>query len=182
MIARPYKVRKELAVRFGLALLLLKPVIGPSLQELSVRVNGVPTMTRAEDSLRSRARSCRPNRLIINLQVCPVGYTGAQGIAGGPTEVTEVSGTGIELVPNLNGVLGGVLRSYRAVRMASVGYLPNKYPRYTSVRTLPNNTRGFFCSSVYLNSQEDDVQHCWSRNRRNDNNVLLIVLRNDKNQ
>ena len=131
MIARPYKVRKELAVRFGLALLLLKPVIGPSLQELSVRVNGVPTMTRAEDSLRSRARSCRPNRLIINLQVCPVGYTGAQGIAGGPTEVTEVSGTGIELVPNLNGVLGGVLRPYRAVRMASVGYLPNKYPQYT---------------------------------------------------
>ena len=91
-----------------------------------------------------------------------VGYVDTQGIYGGCTEVTEVSGTGMEVVPNsrtvgyryteltevsgtgikfvpnLTGVFGNVLRRYRTLGYASVGYLPSKFPRYSLVRTLPN--------------------------------------------
>ena len=42
----------------------------------------------------------------------------------GRTELTEVSGSGIEAVPNLARVLGRVLRPYRTLSKTSVGYLP----------------------------------------------------------
>ena len=67
-------------------------------------------------------------------RVCSVGYTSTRGIFGGRTEATEVSGTGIEFVPNLTGVFGRVLRPYRTLPKTSVGYLPQKYPRHTLVQ------------------------------------------------
>ena len=61
----------------------------------------------------------------------------ARGNYGGNTELTEVSGTGTELVPNYTGVFGRVLRPYRTVPKASLGRIsPSKYPRYTFVRIL----------------------------------------------
>ena len=70
--------------------------------------------------------------------------TGTQGIFGGCTEPTEVSGPGVKFVPNHTGVFGRVLRPYRTLPKSSVGYLPRKYPRYILVRTLPNIPLGYF--------------------------------------
>ena len=69
-------------------------------------------------------------------RVCSIG---TRGIFGGGTELyTELSGTGIEFMPKLTGVLGSVLRLYRTLPKASVGCLPSQYSRYTLVHTLPN--------------------------------------------
>ena len=57
-----------------------------------------------------------------------------RGVLGGRTQLTEVSGTGIEFVPNLTGVFGRVLRPYRTVPKTCVGYSPTKHPRYSLVR------------------------------------------------
>ena len=57
-----------------------------------------------------------------------------RGVFGGCTEVTEVSSTGIEFVPNLTKVFRRVLRPYRTLTKNSVGYLPGKYRRLNLVR------------------------------------------------
>ena len=54
----------------------------------------------------------------------------------GVPKVTEVSGAGIEVVPNLTGVFGRLLRLYRTLPKTSVGYSPRKYPRYAAARPL----------------------------------------------
>ena len=51
---------------------------------------------------------------------CCTGYTGTRGSFGGSTELTEVSGTGIEVVPNLPKCRVPILKSGRTHR--SVGY------------------------------------------------------------
>ena len=48
-------------------------------------------------------------------RVCPVGYTGTEGILGGHTKYAEVLGTGIEAVPKLTEDLSRVFT-----------YLPSK--------------------------------------------------------
>ena len=72
--------------------------------------------------------------------VYSVGYTGTPASFGRRTELAEVSGAGMEVVPDLrklsgtgikfvsdlNGVFGTVLRPYRTLRQGSVGYLPSK--------------------------------------------------------
>ena len=42
-------------------------------------------------------------------------FTHTRGIFGARTELTDVSGTGIEFVPNLTGVFGRVLRPCRTL-------------------------------------------------------------------
>ena len=72
-------------------------------------------------------------------------YTDTRGIVGRRTELTQVSGTGIEVVPNLTGVFGRVLMPYRTLPNTWVGYLlTNKYPQNTVVHTLPNMSLGIF--------------------------------------
>ena len=67
--------------------------------------------------------------------MCSLGYFGTRVIlVGVPNLLTEVSDTGIKLVPNDTGVLGRVLRPYRTLPKTSVGYLPQKYPRHTLVQ------------------------------------------------
>ena len=70
---------------------------------------------------------------VHNEGVCSAGYadipdTDTRGIFGRRTKLTEVSGTGIEFVPNLTGVFGRVLMPYRTLPKTWVGYLPSKYP------------------------------------------------------
>ena len=49
-----------------------------------------------------------------------------------------MSGTGIEVVPNLTGEFGRVLEPYGTLPKTSVGSLPSTYPRFTLVRTPPD--------------------------------------------
>ena len=58
----------------------------------------------------------------ILLRVCSVGYTGTRGIFGGRTELTEVSGTGIEVGPYLLKCRIPVSSSYRTIPECSVEY------------------------------------------------------------
>ena len=57
------------------------------------------------------------------LYITPV-YT--RGIFGGRTQVTELSGTGMEVVPNLPKRRVPVLGPYRSLPKTSVGYFPSK--------------------------------------------------------
>ena len=54
------------------------------------------------------------------LRVCSFGCTDTPGIFGGRTEFTDLSGAGIEIVPNLPECRVPVLKSYRTY--GSVGY------------------------------------------------------------
>ena len=103
---------------------------------------------------------------ILNGMFGRVHHTSTRGIIDERTELTEVSGIGIEVVPNLpkcrapvssayrtlpdefvpnlTGVSGRVLRPYRTLLRTSVGYLSNKHPRYNSVRP-QQHTVAMFC-------------------------------------
>ena len=61
--------------------------------------------------------------LVISTRVCSVGYIGTWGIFGGRTALTELSGTGIEVIPNLPYCRVPVSSSYRAI--------PSMCQRYT---------------------------------------------------
>ena len=60
-----------------------------------------------------------------------VGYNGIRGVCGGRTKLTEVSGTGIEIVPNLTGVFIGLLSPQGTVLKTLAGDISSKKPWYT---------------------------------------------------
>ena len=81
-------------------------------------------------------------------------HTGTRGMFGGRTEVAEVSGTGIEFVPNLTGVFGRVLRPYptlsktpgrvftEQIPPVNCGTYPTKRALVTMLyRIIPHNTQ-----------------------------------------
>lgn len=105
----------------------------------------------------------------------------------GRTEITEGSGTSVEVVPNLSacievipnlsGVCSRLLRLYRTLSKTLVGRLPSEYPRYALVCTLPNTApflgipgtavtqrkyRALTVSSIFMENRR--IGRCrWSR-------------------
>ena len=106
-----------------------------SMSEL--RYHAITSTTRAQLD----ERDASPSLLVLlRTRVFSVGYTDTRGIFGGRTELSEVSGTGMEFVQNHTGVFGRVFRPYRTSPRTSVGYLPRKYPRDALVRVIPYRT------------------------------------------
>ena len=62
------------------------------------------------------------NHLEVITRVYSVRYIGSRDIFGGITELTEVSGTGIEVVPNLPKCWVPVSSPYRTLPESSVRY------------------------------------------------------------
>ena len=59
-------------------------------------------------------------------------------------ELTEVSGTGIDVVPNIPKCPVPVLMSYQTYRVSGTGNTGDMYRRYASVRTVPNTPLDLF--------------------------------------
>ena len=65
---------------------------------------------------------------------------GTRVFFSGSTELTKVSGTGMDVVPNLPKGRVRVWESYQAYQVSGTGNARGMYPLYTLVRTLPNTS------------------------------------------
>ena len=108
-------------------------------------------------------------------------HTGTRGMFGGRTEVAEVSGTGIEFVPNLTGVFGRVLRPYptlsktpgrvftEQIPPVNCGTYPTKRALVTMLyRIIPHNTQEKTQPQPRTIFQADFLDNRQEYNRRSD--------------
>ena len=75
-----------------------------------------PRIDSGTACMRSPATTHEMRHTVRFPRVYSVGYPGTRGTSGARTELTKVSGTGVEFVPNLHKAYGSIPRVY------SVGY------------------------------------------------------------